>query len=61
MIFKVFYDIHKSSLNKKNDEEEETSEMLGSGLNHTTTWLKKMYKTIKTDAKQNVKIISLFK
>lgn len=32
VIFKVFYDIHKSSLNKKNDEEEETSEMLGSGL-----------------------------
>lgn len=37
VIFKVFYDIHKSSLNKKNEEEEETSKMLGSGLKHTTT------------------------
>lgn len=37
VIFKVFYDIHKSSLNKKNEEEEETSEMLGLGLKHTTT------------------------
>lgn len=34
MIFKVFYDIYKSFLNKKNDEEEEISEMLGLGLNY---------------------------
>lgn len=32
MIFKVFYDIYKSFLNKNNDEEKEISEMLGLGL-----------------------------